>query len=1397
MCDIIYKNISERSNKMKIKKILSLSLSLVLALSMAAFALGVENAEDTVLDFTKVQKGICDANQGVDTGVLDIVKDSAKGEVVRFTINPSAKVQRNIVVDGYGAKSYNIDAKKYKYMVLEMRFVSDTVENVTPGIQPLSIVDGDLEKRERIKAQNALVSDGKWHNVVFDIGAGIGAFASGDTAVINHVQYFIGGFEDVAAKFGAGDQIYVGKMILTNEQYDTSTGTEGGTDAPAVKLPEKDVPTENTNTSSSDSEKFKDEDRVIPFTEMPGGVVDHKDTFTQTKVNDAEMGEVVEIAINNSPEKDDTVNLEGWGVQKNNIDATKHKYMIIDMKLESSRIEKCTPVINILSAVDVSMKSSASAVATEPLVADGKWHKVVFNIYNALESVVNSNASVVLKQYHFKVSGSYAASSFGEGDKFSIGNLTLTNNSPNKDRDFKATFSAGFTGAEGKAPADIVGKPGTKITLPEVPFTAKSYEAVGWIIGSNSSKVYFAGEEMTLGEEDLEFTAAWKQIVEVMEYVDIDFSGYSDGICDHVDTATLEKTTLDGKTVLEVVPNPNPTPNAAGKLTKHNNLDGWSYGGANVSLEHYKTVVVEYLYISENPIKDVKPRLNIMKRNLDSGINAIAPEPILEGRWATMSFDVSSAEEHFIKGVDPKIQQMHFIPLGYEGDVTKMSADDRLYIGKMYFIPEVSTGSAYHESYINGYTDGSFGISGNMTRAEACTIVARLAAGGDEKVPENLTTSFGDVPSSEWYHKYIAYVESLGYLKSYSGSFEPNRKITRAEFVELVYNMGLLTDAGKNGDFTDVPTDHARAEVIAMAGKAGLINGYANGDGTFSFKPDNTITRAEVVKVINNACGRTPKADGIKEAFKTKFTDVKPDHWAFADIIDASVGHISCLDEEGKEFWKVIVGEKDAAAEEDIDYAAGLAKLKEADELLEKRKNEILSTPNMDLSDIKGKRIYVSESSGNDANDGATEATPVKTIKQAQQLAGDSDVILLKRGDMWRERFRTKEGLTYTAYGEGKKPIINANEYGDAADPSLWTLVEGTTNVYKYAKTIPDVGNIVVNWESTIEKLVDPIKIAGGKMTVSGSPIDVKTCLEDNFFVNVYTTMKGTSIDNTSSELYVRCDKGNPGEVYDSIELCYGGNGISGTSKIHMDNIAIFFAGRHGIGMGTVSDVKFTNMEVGWQGGVVGGTNSNGTLSRLGNGIEVYGGCDNYVIDNCYVYQCYDAGITNQKQLGGTDACTEMDVYFTNNVIEKCIYNIEYFMGIADDKSVTRIMKNINYTDNILSRSGYGWGAYPSRAASIKGWRGHNNHADGFTVENNLFIMDKVNAADLGAGSMAWIPAFKNNTYIQKYGNTLTNVGENGGKQYTMDGKAAENLEAGYGEKGAQLYYVPADTIVE
>ena len=86
--------------------------------------------------------------------------------------------------------------------------------------------------------------------------------------------------------------------------------------------------------------------------------------------------------------------------------------------------------------------------------------------------------------------------------------------------------------------------------------------------------------------------------------------------------------------------------------------------------------------------------------------------------------------------------------------------------------------------------------------------------------------------------------------------------------------MGLLKDAGKNGTFTDVAADHPRASVIAAAGKSGLVNGYDNGDGTFSFKPDNTITRAEVVTVINRANGGDKKAEQIHPGVSIPFTAV-------------------------------------------------------------------------------------------------------------------------------------------------------------------------------------------------------------------------------------------------------------------------------------------------------------------------------------------------------------------------------------------------------------------------------------------------------------------------------------------------------------------------------------------
>ena len=1333
----------------------------------------VSDAADLAIPFTKVQKGICD---GKDTGKVTAVTDSTLGATVKFEVNPAASAQDYLTIDGYGLPELGIDLSKYKYVHAEMKFTSSKLADITPVLRFLSTKDGNIEGLPYLDAKNALKADGTWQTVTFDIGNGLaGKFNAAVPAILNHVQFSVGGRKYKAESFGAGDAIYISKLVFSNKASFTSDATGSGSD-----------------TSVSAGPVFNAEDKVLDYTKMQRGICDHKDTGAVEVVKEGD-NEVVKFTVSNTPANDDFLTIDGYGAESFGIDIAKYKYMTIDMKFTSGVHDEIYPVMRFLSSTDGNIKGAPYVTSADALPADGQWHKIVINMYEGLaNSGVYGTDSVVMKHLQFSVGGrDFKASNFGNGDAIYVDNITLTNESPFKDREFKAIFKNSYVNAKGEDVAPIVGKPGTKFALPEIPYTAAGFEAIGWMVGSDNQNVVQPGTVFTFGESDMQFEVIWKQIVEAKDMIVIDYAPYFNGICDNVDTGKAEIISLDGKPVVEFIPNP-ATTSTRGKAI---NLDGWSYGSAKINLELYKTVMIEYLYLSDNPVEG-HAKFNIMGRGgINGPVYTVSRDPIIEGRWAIASFDMTPAEAKFNLVNEPNIMQAHIYPLG-DNSVEKMSENDRIYVGKIIAIPEKSTGAAYHESFINGYADGTFGIAGNMTRAEACTIVARLVAGGDAKVPADKTTAFTDVPSDQWYHKYISYVESLGYLKSYSGTFAPNQNITRAEFVELVYNMGLLTDAGKNGTFTDVAADHPRAAVIAAAGKAGLVNGYANGDGTFSFKPDATITRAEVVKVINNAYGKKPTADGIYDSAKTKFSDVTPDHWAFADIIDASVTHISCITEDGKEVWKYV---NDGAITADgfaADLEAGKKAMDEYSALIDKRTEEIKNTPNMDLSGITGKKYYVSSSTGDDNNDGLTEATAFKTVTKAMNLAVKGDAVLLKRGDMWRERFSTKAGTILTAYGTGAKPIINANIHGDVADESLWTLVEGTTDLWKYTREVPDVGNIVVNGNKTIEKFTAGVKYRDNATYVGNVIFDPVTHLkDDNYFMSLFTEVNGNVANMDKSTLYVRCSAGNPGKVYDTIELCYRGHGIKNNANTTIDNIALFYAGSHGISSNG-TNVKFTNMEIGYIGGSAQNTN-NGTMTRFGNGIEVYGACDNFVIDNCYVYQCYDAGITHQQQLGGGGNCVEQNVYFTNNVIDRCIYNIEYFMGIADTPNTVRLMKNINYIGNLLSRSGYGWGYAPSRAASIKGWDHHNNHAEDFLIKDNVFLLDRVNAVDAGYGNIAWMPAFEGNTYIQKLGNTLTKLGASGATQYMMDSTAEKSLTEIIGEKNPKLYYVPADTVVE
>ncbi|MBE6650692.1 MAG: S-layer homology domain-containing protein [Ruminococcaceae bacterium] len=188
-----------------------------------------------------------------------------------------------------------------------------------------------------------------------------------------------------------------------------------------------------------------------------------------------------------------------------------------------------------------------------------------------------------------------------------------------------------------------------------------------------------------------------------------------------------------------------------------------------------------------------------------------------------------------------------------------------------------------NSAYINGYEGNVFKPGNNMTKAEACTIFARLLL-GTQDIPAGYTTRFTDVKEGDWFYNAIAYLDQTGYFYTIEGDkYNPNANITRAEFVELAYLTCILSNT-KNVKFKDVDESNKYYKAIMAAAASGLVNGYA--DGTFG--PDKTITRAEVVTVINRVLGLLANDTTVsKTNLERVFGDISG-HWAEYQILMAS-----------------------------------------------------------------------------------------------------------------------------------------------------------------------------------------------------------------------------------------------------------------------------------------------------------------------------------------------------------------------------------------------------------------------------------------------------------------------------------------------------------------------------
>ena len=159
-----------------------------------------------------------------------------------------------------------------------------------------------------------------------------------------------------------------------------------------------------------------------------------------------------------------------------------------------------------------------------------------------------------------------------------------------------------------------------------------------------------------------------------------------------------------------------------------------------------------------------------------------------------------------------------------------------------------------HFAYIVGYPNGNVEPNGNITRAEVATIFFRLLTEEVRTANSTQSNSLSDVTRGQWFNHAISTLSSMGIVKGHNdGTFAPNAPITRAEFAAIAARFDdKNTDTSSK--FTDIASHWAKNE-IGIAANKGWINGYPDG----TFRPNQYITRAEAMTLVNRVLNRLPE----------------------------------------------------------------------------------------------------------------------------------------------------------------------------------------------------------------------------------------------------------------------------------------------------------------------------------------------------------------------------------------------------------------------------------------------------------------------------------------------------------------------------------------------------------
>lgn len=172
--------------------------------------------------------------------------------------------------------------------------------------------------------------------------------------------------------------------------------------------------------------------------------------------------------------------------------------------------------------------------------------------------------------------------------------------------------------------------------------------------------------------------------------------------------------------------------------------------------------------------------------------------------------------------------------------------------------------------------------------------------------------------------------------------------------------------------------------------------------------------------------------------------------------------------------------------------------------------------------------------------------------------------------------------------------------------------------------------------------------------------------------------------DARNWQVKLRCD-GHPASRYRSIELGLNRHIINqgGRGYVTYENLDLRYGAAHGIGGGSTHHITVRGCDISFIGGGHQMTRPDGKPVRFGNGIEFWSSARDCLVEDCRLWEIYDAALTNQ----GDGTNVQENITYRRNVIWNSEYSFEYW-----NRGTSSRTRNILFEHNTCVDAGHGWG---------------------------------------------------------------------------------------------------------